>query len=274
MVLMGHLHTHVVADRGSRGALFVRQSCGTDGSGVAGAVRIWAGFVVDQGGDCRMAAEPGQAAAAGGPNAADRDAQPGADLGVRHGRVRDKQGNQLLAALRQIGECLAQRSVAFCQQQLILGPPALGVWDGRGIWHRAGSARIPCCARGPAAFVPGRGGEPAPKRGRFADVMKLAYKPQPDALANVVGIGTAELVAAADGPDQRRVPIHKCVPRLGVAVSGAPYQVGCRRVIGHRDRVLSGRARLWMRPNGQIRYLFGPAGLTEGRYVCFSCGSV
>jgi len=48
-----------------------------------------AGFGVDQGGDCRMAAQLVQAAAASRPDALDRDAQPGADLGVRHWRVLD-----------------------------------------------------------------------------------------------------------------------------------------------------------------------------------------
>jgi hypothetical protein len=61
------------------------------------------GLGADQGSDGRMAAQPVQAAAAGGPDAADRDAQLGADLGVRHRRVCGEQGDQLLAARRQVG---------------------------------------------------------------------------------------------------------------------------------------------------------------------------
>ena len=44
------------------------------------------------------AAQLVQAAAAARPDAADRDAQPGADLGICQGRVLDEQGDQLLAA--------------------------------------------------------------------------------------------------------------------------------------------------------------------------------
>jgi hypothetical protein len=39
-------------------------------------------------------------------------------------------------------------------------------------------------------------------------------------LADVVGVGAAEPVPAADGPDQRGIPLHERVPRLLVAVSG------------------------------------------------------
>ncbi len=53
---------------------------------------------VDQRRDGGVAAYLGQAAAAAGADAADRDAQPGADLEVGQRRVRDEQGDQLLVA--------------------------------------------------------------------------------------------------------------------------------------------------------------------------------
>src|SRR5262245_56004094 len=55
-----------------------------------------ASFGIDQGCDGRMAAQLAQAPAAGGPDTANCDAQLGADLGVRHGGVLDKHGDQLL----------------------------------------------------------------------------------------------------------------------------------------------------------------------------------
>ena len=64
---------------------------------------------VDQRGDGRVMAELVQAAAAARADASDRNAQLGADLGVRYGRVCDEQGDQLLAARGQIRERLAQR---------------------------------------------------------------------------------------------------------------------------------------------------------------------
>ena len=54
----------------------------------------------------------------------DRDVQPGADLGVRHGQVIDQQGDQLLAARRQAGGYLTRRGAQLsCQQQLLLRHP-------------------------------------------------------------------------------------------------------------------------------------------------------
>jgi hypothetical protein len=61
-----------------------------------------------------VAAQPGQAAAADRPDAADRDAQPGADLGVGDGRVLDKQGQQPLAVQRQAGEGFGERGGVSC----------------------------------------------------------------------------------------------------------------------------------------------------------------
>jgi hypothetical protein len=65
---------------------------------------------VDEGGDGWVTAQLVQAAAAGGPDAADRGAQPGADIGVGQGRVLEQQEDQLLAGGRQVAECLAQRA--------------------------------------------------------------------------------------------------------------------------------------------------------------------
>ena len=49
---------------------------------------------------------------------------------------------------------------------------------------------------------------------RIAQGRMLVRQPQPGALADVLGIGPAQLVSAADGPDQRGVPLDAFVPRL------------------------------------------------------------
>jgi hypothetical protein len=54
-------------------------------------------FSVYQRGNGRMAPQFIQGLATGRPDAADRDAQPGADLRAWHWRILGKQGNQLLA---------------------------------------------------------------------------------------------------------------------------------------------------------------------------------
>ncbi len=75
---------------------------------------------IDQGSDSRVAAQLVQAAAAGRPDTADRDTQPGADLGIGHGQVLKQQGDQPLTGGRQGRERFAQRYVAFGRQQLLL----------------------------------------------------------------------------------------------------------------------------------------------------------
>jgi hypothetical protein len=51
----------------------------------------------------------------------------------------------------------------------------------------------------------------------IAEGAQLVHELQPDALADILGIGVAQPVPAADGPDQRGVPLHQRVPRLPVA---------------------------------------------------------
>jgi hypothetical protein len=92
---------------------------------------------VDQGGDGQVAAQLVQAAAAAGPDAAGLDAQPGADRGVGQGRVFGQQGDQLLAAWRQLGGRLAQRSVTLAREQLTFSRPGVRVGDGLGVGPRA-----------------------------------------------------------------------------------------------------------------------------------------
>src|SRR6478672_525695 len=62
------------------------------------------GLRVDQRGDGRVLPHLVQVAAAVRADAADRDAQPGADIGVGQRRVGDEQGDQLLAVRRQLVE--------------------------------------------------------------------------------------------------------------------------------------------------------------------------
>ncbi len=124
---------------------------------------------VDQGSDGRVAAELVHVAAAGGPDAADGDTEPDADLGVGHGRVLKQQGDQLLAGGRQSGERLAQRGVALGRQQLLLGRPGLVIGDVLDIGHIPGRHTSLRRAQDLEALPAGHGDEPARKGGRVAD---------------------------------------------------------------------------------------------------------
>jgi len=63
--------------------------------------------------------------------------------GLRHGRVFEQQGNQLLAAWRQVAERCAQCRLALGRQQFLLGRPGMFVREGVGVQHIPGRQRIP-----------------------------------------------------------------------------------------------------------------------------------
>ena len=91
------------------------------------------GVGVEQSGDRRIAAQPVQAAAAAWPDAPDRDAQPRADLGVRHGWILHEHGDQPLATWGQAGKRLVQRCMPLARQQLLLGHFGLLAGDVPGV---------------------------------------------------------------------------------------------------------------------------------------------
>jgi hypothetical protein len=129
-----------------------------------------------------VAAQFGQAAAAGGPDAAGRDAESGADLGVGQRRVLHEQGGQVVTGRRQIGERLAQRRVPLRGEQLIVGQDGLLVGDVLGVQRTAGRGGPAGLADDPGAFAGGGGGQPAGQGGRVADLA--------DVPAGVCGPGT------------------------------------------------------------------------------------
>jgi hypothetical protein len=118
--------------------------------------------------------------------------------------------------------------VALGREQFVLGCLGVIVRDGLGTGRLAG---IACCrrpAQDAAAFPAGRDSQPAGQRGRDGDGFQLVDKCEPDVLTDVLGVGVAQPVPAADRPDQRGVPFHQRVPRLVVTVPGAGHQIGDR----------------------------------------------
>ena len=118
--------------------------------------------------------------------------------------------------------------------------PACSIREGLDVHYVPARQGSPRRASDAEAFSPGHGGQPARKRGRIPDLVQVVHQLQPDALADVLGVGVAEPVPAADRPDQRGVPLDERVPRLLVAVSGASHQVNDHRVIEQR---ISARSR-------------------------------
>src|SRR3984893_3164114 len=86
---------------------WARPSLGVPAKPLDAAAVLHLGLGVDQRGDGRVAPHLVQVAAAVRADAADRDAQAGADVGVGQRRVGDEQGDQLLAVRRQLVERLA-----------------------------------------------------------------------------------------------------------------------------------------------------------------------
>jgi kumamolisin len=189
-------------------------------------------FAVDQADDGRVAAQPVQGAAAVRADAPDRDAEPGADLGVGHGWIGDEQSQQPLGGQRQAGERLAQRGLALRLEQLVLNRLGLLILPILQYLHVTEDRALN--ATDPAAFPPGRGGYPARERGRITQAVQALHQVQPDVLGNVLGGGAADPVPAADGPDQRGVSLDEGVPRPPIAVSGPGHQVADHRVVARR----------------------------------------
>ena len=154
------------------------------------------------------------------------DAQLGADLGVREGRVFGEQGDQLLAAGRQTGERLTQRSAPLGRQQTA-GYPSPLVRDGLGVQQIPASLEVPALRAGPGR-IPARSRWPASRRSaaRIADCVQLVHKLEP-----VVWLMSPASAPPSwyrwRPPDQRSVPVDEGVPRLLVAVRAC-----CRSVTG------------------------------------------
>lgn len=141
----------------------------------------------------------------------------------------------------QVAERRAQRRVALGHKQFLFGCPDLPGRDVPGMQGLPASVRSVRGAPDTPAFLLIAGGEPAGDRGRIADCRKLVHELLPDSLPDVGSVGAAQPASAADGPDERGVPVDECVPRLFVAVSGAPHKVGDGQVIVHRVSILSGQ---------------------------------
>src|SRR6266568_2080622 len=123
---------------------------------------------VDQGGDCRMAAQLLQAAGTMGPDAADRDAQLDADLGVRHRRILDEQCDQPPGVRVQLRKRLAQRGRTLGSEQFRLHRPCHRVGYPCVVLPVIRSLPLLCRTQDPATFPAGGGGEPAGKCGWLA----------------------------------------------------------------------------------------------------------
>jgi len=178
-------------------------------------------FGVDQGCDGRVAAQLVQAAAAQRADAADRDDEGGADLGVGHGRVVDEQGDQLLVVRRQAGERLAQRGVPLGGQQFLFGVLGLVVSDVVGVRRQRGSLGAV------RAFAPSGGGQPPRQGGRVAEVAQVFHQVQPDALAGVLDVGGAE-PARRPARFSQHGRLAAVVTRMSVR-AGTPFRRRCGR---------------------------------------------
>jgi hypothetical protein len=128
--------------------------------------------------------------------------------------------------------------MALGREQFVLDRFGLPVRYGLGVGRAGNRVRFACRAHDAPALPPGGGREPPGQRGWIADLVQLVHQAHPDALADIVGVGTAEPVPAADRPDQRGVPLDERVPCLFVAAFGAGYEAGGYRIITRLPGVL------------------------------------
>src|SRR5689334_1747677 len=175
-----------------------------------------------------MAAQLLQAAGTMGSDAADRDSQLDADLGVRHRRILDERCDQLPGVRGQLRKRLAQSRGTLGSEQFRIHRPCHRVDYPCVVLPVVRSVLLLCRTQDPATFPAGSGGEPAGKCGWLAYGREVTNELEPDVLPDIVSIHLAQPVSAAYRPDQRGIPLEEFVPRVLVAVPGACYQCGDR----------------------------------------------
>jgi hypothetical protein len=168
--------------------------------------------------------EPGQAPAAGRPDAADREPELVRDLGVGRRRVGHQHVEHALPAHRQPGHRLADLLRAFFQQQALVD---LRAGRDRALQHVLVFGQDHPLAVGQAAqaLVPGRGSQPRADPVRFLDLVNVLQQPQPRHLGDIGGVAFHQLEVPGDGPDQSRVLINQAFPGPALAGRGAPYEI-------------------------------------------------
>jgi hypothetical protein len=88
--------------------------------------------------------------------------------------------------------------VALGHQQFLLRRLAVLVRPALGVQYVPGGLGSLCRSQDPGAFAPGGCGEPARKRVRVANSVQPVQQVQPDALADVRGVGVVQPILAAD----------------------------------------------------------------------------
>jgi hypothetical protein len=204
--------------------------------------------MVEQGSDRRVTAQPVDAAAAVRSYRPDRYAQPATDLGVRQWRVGRKQDDQPLVAGGEPGERCSQGGVALGQEQAVVGCLSELIWNALEVVRMLVGRVQAVSAPHPEAFTAGGGAEPARQSGRIAEAVQVVHQSHPDRLTDIFGVGSAQLVPAADRPDQRGMAFDECAPSLLVTFPGVYHQ---------GDELLFLCCCLW--PNAGHRYGHDPA---------------
>src|SRR2546423_11836107 len=177
------------------------------------------GLVAENGDEMLRMAQPVQAAGPHRADAAHRHTQCRADVYVGGRRITHKHREQLMADPRQLGERGPERGIAFRCDDLLLDRRGGRIW-----WHLVlrRQTRVfmsAYCPQHPQAFAFGRCRQPARQCRWLAPPPHPLHQQQPDVLADVSNVLTAQLVAGADGPHQRGGPLDELIPRILVAAA-------------------------------------------------------
>src|SRR5215510_3113541 len=89
------------------------------------------------------------------------------------------------------------------------------------------------CSHNAKAFTLGGRRQPAGQRCGLAETTDALHKQQPDVLTDVVDVLAVQLVAQADRPHQRGVPLDDLVPSALVAGGSVGHQGADKRIVTH-----------------------------------------
>src|SRR6266498_1121602 len=178
--------------------------------------------IVEKRGDRRDPAHPRQASLAGGPNRADRHAEPRADFRVRQGRVAEQQRQQLSVPVGQFGDSLANGVATFRAEQQILRAGGDDPID-----RLLRNVPVPVTEQRETLALCRRH-EPLGQGLRLADRGQVRDQPQPHVRADVLGIGAPHAITTANRVDKWRITRDDFPPRR--------FQARCRTFQQSRDR--------------------------------------
>jgi len=174
-------------------------------------------------GGLQLDTQPGEATSAGGPDAADGQAELVGYLGIGNGRISHQQLEQPLPSTWKARHGIVNDLSAFVSEKTrvdigFMGHSALEI----GVIVTEHYSLT--CRYATQALIPRGGREPGAHAIGILDAVDVLEQSQPGRLGDVSGIALPQPEFPGNGPDEPGELINQAFPRLSVPASGASYQ--------------------------------------------------